>query len=166
MVQRTSSCLCGMVRCVATGSPIVSAVCYCASCQSGARAIEALAGAPRIREADGGTALLTFRDDRFAIIAGEDQLVAHRLSPGAPTRRMVARCCNSAMFLKYEPGFWVSTYRTRFAPEDWPPVEMRNQIRHRDSPLPLPDEAPAFQGFPLRLFWALAKARVAMLLGR
>jgi len=161
-ISRQLSCQCGQVRCEVIGAPIVAAICYCTGCQEGARRIEALVGAPQFREADGGTSLLTFRDDRFACITGHDLLVGYKIAADSPTRRMVASCCNAALFLKYEPGFWVSTYRARYNGADLPPVEMRNQIAHRQPGAPLPADVPAFQGFPLRLFARLLQARFAM----
>jgi len=163
--NRVSSCACGKVRCEAIGPPIVGAVCYCADCQEGARRIEALPGAPPVLDADGGASYLTYRDDRFRCVSGEELLVAYRLKEGAPTRRMAASCCNSGMFLKFEPGFWVSAYRLRFS-GDLPPVEMRNQTRDRKAETPIPTDAPAFSRYPVRLFARLMRARVAMWVGR
>ncbi|WP_246731443.1 hypothetical protein [Methylocapsa sp. S129] len=147
------------------GAPIVSVVCYCDDCQEGARQIEALPNATSFRDADGGTPLLTYRDDRFSCSAGEDLLVSYKIREGAPTRRVVASCCNSAMFLKYRPGFWVSAYRARFE-GDLPPLEMRTQIQHRRADADLPRDVSCYRGFPMRLFAKLIAARVSMLLGR
>jgi hypothetical protein len=162
---RYSSCACGRVRCQAVGKPIVGVVCYCDDCQESARRIEALPNAAPFRDSDGGTPLLVYRDDRFACSSGEELLVAHKLDEGAPTRRMVASCCNSAMFLKFVPGFWVSTFRARFEGDDLPPIEMRNQIEHRRADTELPRDAPGYRGFPMRLFAKIIYARVAMALG-
>lgn len=161
----TSRCECGRVRCTATGTPIVSAVCYCTDCQTGGHVIEALPAAPRVLDPDGGTAYLTWRDDRFAVVAGEELLVPYTLKHDAPTRRMVASCCNSGMFVKFGPGHWTSTYRLRFAGE-LPPVEMRTKVARRQSDLPMPDDAPVYRGFGAKLFWRLIASRVAMLVGR
>ena len=166
MANLYSSCACGRVRCQASGKPIVSAVCYCDDCQEGARRIEALPGATRVRDADGGVASLVYRDDRFQCLSGEELLVGYRLKDNSPTRRMVASCCNTGMFLKFEPGFWISAFRARFEGEDLPPIEMRNQIEHRQADSPLPRDAPAAKGFPLRLFARLGAARLAMMIGR
>ena len=162
---RIASCACGAVRCEAVGAPIVTAVCYCDDCQRGGRIIEALPGAAKVLDEDGGSSYLTYRDDRFRCVAGEDKLVAYRLSERSPTRRMVASCCNSGMFLKFEPGFWVSTYRLRYS-GDLPPVEMRNQTRYRVSDRAIAADAPNFARFPVKLFVKLVAARIAMLLGR
>jgi len=161
----SSSCACGRVRCEASGKPIVSIVCYCQDCQEGARRIEALPGAPRFSDADGGTPLLVYRDDRFRCSSGEELLVSHKLKESSPTRRMAASCCNSAMFLKFEPGFWISAYRARFEGDDLPPIEMRNQIQHRRPGTDLPRDAPCYRGFPPRLFAKIISTRAAMLFG-
>jgi hypothetical protein len=46
-------------------------------------------------------------------VLGGDQLVAHRLTPKAPSRRMIAACCGTPMFGDFIKGFWVSIYRGR-----------------------------------------------------
>jgi hypothetical protein len=161
---RKSSCQCGKVRCEATGAPILSGVCYCDDCQAGSATVEAMDDAPTVRTDDGGTHYLTYRDDRFACVAGEALLQPIRKSPDAPTRRMVASCCNSAMFLKYERGHWTSAYAVRFD-GDIPPVEMRTQVQFRSSTKPLPDDVPSYRTFGVRLFWRLITSRIAMLFG-
>jgi hypothetical protein len=139
--------------------------CYCDDCQEGARRIETLPNAARFRDADGGTPLLIYRDDRFECSSGEELLMGLKIKENAPTRRIVASCCNSAMFLKYEPGFWVSAYRVRFEGDDLPPLEMRIYIEHRRAETSIPKDAPCYQGSPLRLFAKGSSARIAMLLG-
>lgn len=163
-IVRLSSCACGKVQCEGSGAPFLSAVCYCADCQEGGRRIEALPGAPPVLDADGGASYLIYRDDRFRCVSGEARLVPQRLSDRSPTRRMVASCCNSGMFLKFEPGFWVSSYRLRHA-GDLPPVEMRNQTRDRRADTAIPTDAPHFSRYPLRLFVRLLRARIEMLFG-
>lgn len=121
-----SACRCGRVQCEAVGSPIIGAICYCVDCQEGGSRIEALPGATPVRDADGGTPYLTYRDDRFACVAGADLLTGYRIRAGAPTERFVASCCNSGMFLKYGPGHWISAYRLRFA-DDVPQLELRKK---------------------------------------
>jgi hypothetical protein len=163
-IIRLASCACGTVRCEGVGAPIVSVVCYCSDCQEGGRKIEALPGAPRVLEADGGASYLTYRDDRFRCVSGAEMLVAYKISDRAPTRRMVASCCNSGMFLKFEPGFWISSYRLRYS-GDLPPIEMRNQTRDRRAETAISSDAPSFSRFPMRLFAKLIRARIEMLFG-
>lgn len=143
-------CACGAVECVGAGAPIGTAVCYCDDCQAAAREIEALPDAAPVADPDGGTALVVFDSKRFVVERGADQLVAHRLKPGSRTRRMVAKCCNSAMFLGFDNGpFWVSAVRKRFVGPS-PQIEFRHMTRYRASALPWPDAAPQSRGFAPR----------------
>lgn len=153
------------MRCEGVGTPILSAVCYCRSCQQGGHQIEALPGAPRVLDDDGGTPYLTYRDDRFHCVEGLALLKAYRINDDSPTQRMVATCCNSGMLLKFGPGHWTSAYRVRFF-GDLPPIEMRNQIAHRTADTDIPRDAPHHKGFPPRLFYRLLAARIAMAFGR
>ncbi|MFY0614401.1 MAG: hypothetical protein JXQ99_22925 [Hyphomicrobiaceae bacterium] len=162
---RNASCVCGQVRCEAVGAPILSAVCYCDDCQSGGRLLEELPDAARVLDVDGGTAVLVYRTDRFRCVAGETLLRAFTLKERAYTERFVATCCNTAMYLKFRPGHWVSVYRTRFE-GDLPPIEMRSQIQFRKSETPFPDDAPRYRRFPLKLFGRLLWARWQMLVER
>lgn len=111
----TASCACGKVELTATGRPIVSAVCYCADCREGARQIEALPGAGAVSDPDGGTAYILYRKDRIACSKGAALLKSCKLRPESATNRVVATCCQSAMFMNFDKGpFWVSAYRARF----------------------------------------------------
>ncbi|WP_197922320.1 GFA family protein [Thiosulfatihalobacter marinus] len=163
---RTLRCRCGSVLCEAEGAPILTAVCYCADCQAGGRRLEALTGAGDVLESDGGASYLTYRDDRFRVIRGAEVLQGHKLRDTAPTQRFVATCCNSAIYLKFRPGHWVSLFRNRFDDADLPAIEMRTNIRHRAADTPLPGDAPAYRRFPPRLFLRLIRARLEMALGR
>ncbi len=121
--------------------------------------------AARVLDADGGTHYLVYRDDRFSCIAGLDLLIAHKLRPRALTRRFVASCCNTGMYLKFGPGHWVSAYAARLDGEP-PAVEMRNQTQFRTARTEIPPDAPSYKRFPLRLFGKLISARIDMALGR
>jgi hypothetical protein len=164
-IARLASCACGRVSCEGVGRPILSAVCYCRDCQEGGRRIESLPNAPPVLDPDGGTPYLTYRDDRFRCVSGADLLTGYRIRDGSPTQRLVASCCNSAMFLKFAPGHWVSAYRRRFA-GDAPPIELRNQTKHRVAQSPIPDDAPSYRGYPPKLILGLLISRIAMLIGR
>lgn len=144
-------CRCGDVECAASGAPICVAVCYCDDCQAAAHAIEGLPGAAPVADADGGTMLALFDSKRFAVERGADRLVAHRLKPDSTTRRMVAGCCNSAMYLDFDSGaYWVSVFGNRLVGAP-PRIEYRLMTKYRASALPWPDEAARSKGFPPRL---------------
>lgn len=143
------------------GKPILTGVCYCDDCQSGGHQIENLSGAPAVMDADGGTPYLTYRDDRFSCTVGAEHLKGYQLKGDAPTKRFVATCCNSGMYLKFRPGHWVSAYRYRFN-GDLPAIDMRTQTKFRQAQTAIPQDAPSYRRYPLKLFGKLIGARVAM----
>lgn len=132
---RISKCKCGKVEYEATHEAILAGVCYCDHCQAGSQLIESLPNAPKVLDEDGGSSYLTYRDDRFNYIKGESLIKGYKLREKSKTTRYVATCCNSAIYLKFKPGFWVSTYRNRYSGE-LPDVEMRTQTQFRASQLP------------------------------
>lgn len=155
-------CQCGQVECRGSGKPFLAAVCYCDDCQEAAKQIAASGKGPAVADPDGGTALCLIRDDRFAIVKGGEHLRPHRLNPGTPTSRMVASCCNSAMFLDFSDGrFWRSAMVNRIDGAK-PPIEMRLMTRYRSSPMPWPDDAPRHAGFPLSPLLRIARQWLAM----
>src|ERR1700740_2842170 len=110
-----ATCSCGGVELKAVGRPIVSSICYCDDCQRGARQIEALPNAPAVRDPDGGTAYILYRKDRFECSKAATQLGPYKRREASRTNRIVATCCNSAMFMNFDSGLhWVSAYRARF----------------------------------------------------
>lgn len=159
----SASCVCGQVTIGATGTPMASTVCYCADCQEGGHRIEALPNAAAVLEPDGGTAYLLFRKDRIACSKGGTLLKSHKLKEASATKRVVATCCNSAMFVNFDKGpFWVSAYRTRFH-GTLPPVEMRVCTKSRPGDAELPRDVPNYPGYPIRLIARLLKSGAAML---
>lgn len=159
-------CQCGAVECLAQGAPIGTAVCYCDDCQAAAAQIEALPGAAPVMDPDGGTALCLFRANRFTVRRGAEQLAAHKLRPDSITNRMVATCCNSAMFLSFDKGpHWVSTLRNRFAAGQ-PPIQFRHMTKYRTSTLPYPDAVTTHRKFPPRFLGMVLRDWVALKLGR
>ena len=95
--SKTISCQCGQVVLSTSGEPILRAQCYCHSCQEGGRRLEALPGAPQVREPDGGTDYVLYRKDRIECVQGGDKLVELKLKTTSPTRRLTTSCCNTAL---------------------------------------------------------------------
>jgi len=135
--KRIASCSCGRLAFTLAGKPIVRTVCYCKSCRTAGHAFEA-AGAPHMVGADGGTDLVLYRKDRVALVHGAGLLREHRLKPESRTRRMLATCCNTPVFLEFTRGHWISFYTDRFS--DVPPLEMRVMIGDRPDGAPLPGD--------------------------
>lgn len=165
MAAAVIRCLCGRVECLGKGAPVMTAVCYCDDCQAAARAIEA-GGGPPVSDADRGTALSLFRNDRFSHAKGQDLLVAHQLREDSSTSRMVASCCNSAIYLAFSDArFWVSVMTNRIVGET-PQIESRLSVEFRDPALPWPDRVPRYRGYPKRYLFRLLGEWIRMKLGR
>jgi len=160
-MDRVATCQCGKVKVEAIGRPILAASCYCASCQEAGHRLERLASAPPVLDADGGTSVILYRKDRVQCVAGRQHLGEHRLKPDSPTRRVVATCCNSAMFLDFTKGHWLSMYRNRF-PTGAPPIEMRVMTRERRVGVALCDDVPIHRGHAGKFMLKLIAAWIAM----
>jgi hypothetical protein len=159
-------CTCGRVALELRGAPITSLACYCNDCQAGARQIEALPGAPLVQAPDGGTAYAVYRKDRVQTIEGADLLKSLKLKPGSPTNRVIASCCNTAMFLNFDDGkHWVDIYRER-AGASAPPLEMRICTKFAPEGASVPCDVPAYAGYPLPFIAKLIGAKLAMLFVR
>ena len=155
-------CNCKRVLVVAFGPPITVAACYCDSCQEAARQIGALPNASRVAGSDGGTEYVLYRKDRVLCTQGKEMLKAYKLDPASPTSRVVANCCNTAMFLAFDDNkHWVDLYRFRCS-GDAPPLRMRVCTRFAPDAERLPSDIPLFPRYPLRFIAALAWAKIGM----
>jgi hypothetical protein len=161
-----SRCLCGSVELEAFGAPIISVVCYCDDCQDGARQIQALPNGGPVLESDGGTAYVLYRKDRFVCTKGAELLKSYKLKENSVTNRMVATCCNSAMFLKFDGGpHWVSMYRARFQ-GDAPALQMRINTKFKPESGDVPCDVPSYATYPFKFLAKLVAAKIAMMLRR
>lgn len=159
-------CACGSVEVEAAGAPIVSVACYCDDCREGSRGIEALPGAPRVLDPDGGTAYVLYRKDRVTYAKGAGLLASRKLKDKSDTNRIVATCCHSAMVMRFDDSkHWVPVYRERVQ-GDVPPVEMRICTKFAPDAARVPRDVPTYPGFSVRFIGKLLRARIAMLLGR
>jgi hypothetical protein len=97
---------------------------------------------------NGGTEFMLFRRDRIACTRGADRLQAMRLTDASKTRRMIAGCCATPMYLAFDDKRpWVSAFRASFG-TDAPPVEMRICTRFRRSEEKVEDGLPSNSGYP------------------
>jgi hypothetical protein len=154
-------CQCGKVKFEAIGPPILAGSCYCTSCQEAGRRFEQLASAPPVLDPDSGTGVILYRKDRVRCVTGQEYLEERRLNPESPTRRIVATCCNSAMFLDFTKGHWLSLYRNRF-PKGAPPLEMRVMTKERRAGVALADDVPNYSGYSGKFMVKLIAAWIAM----
>jgi hypothetical protein len=154
-------CRCGKVKLEAVGRPILAACCYCASCQQAGSRFEQLPSAPPVLNPDGGTDYVLYRKDRVQCVTGQDHLGEHRLKPDSPTRRIIATCCNSAMFLDFTRGHWLTMYRNRF-PAGALPVEMRVMTQDRRDGVTLADDVPNYERHSGKSMLKLVTAWIVM----
>ena len=163
--MNTATCACGRVAMEAQGAPIVSAICYCDDCQEGGRRIEALPGAARVLNEDGGSDYVVYRKDRVRVSRGTELLKATKVKEGSPTNRVIATCCNSAMMLNFDDSkHWLDFYRARLRTPA-PPAQMLVCTRFAPAPDSLPRDVPAYPGHPFNFIAKLLRARIAMALG-
>ncbi len=161
--QRSSlaACRCGETTIALAGEPIQCVTCYCKSCRIAARGFERDLGAPQTVTADGGVDYCLYRKDRVRIAQGAHHLREYRLKPDSPTRRVVASCCGSPMFLDFAPGHWLTVFRDRL-PEQAPGPQMRIMIKDRPEGAPISSAIPAYETQPPRLMIRLLAAWAAM----
>jgi hypothetical protein len=143
------------------GSPILTAACHCTDCREAAAQLEQLASAPPLRDPDGGTSMVLYRKDRVQCLTGSEYLKEHRLKSDSPTRRVFAACCNSAMFLDFAKGHWLSLYRNRF-PAGAPPLQMRIMTKERQPGVEFSDRLPSYAGHSGKFMRKLIGAWIAM----
>ena len=92
---------------------------------------------------------------------GEALLREYRLKPESTTRRVLATCCNSAMFLEFDKGHWLSLYRNRFA-SGAPPIEVRTMTKDKRPDVEFVDDVPSPATHSAGFMWKLLAAWVAM----
>ena len=161
----TAECSCGKVKIEVLGPPIMHTACYCNDCQVGGHQIEALPGAALVLDSDGGTSFLLRRRDRVGNGSVEQFLRPYKIKESSPTSRLVATCCNSAMYLDFENGHWLTLYRKRFK-GDVPPLEMRVCTKSKRNDVDLPSNVPNHASHSLSFFVKLIAAWIPMLLRR
>jgi hypothetical protein len=155
-------CRCGAVCLSLAGRPILTADCTCDSCRAAGAIFAKLPGGQPVLDDHGASRLVLFRKDRFACIAGEEQLREFRLRPDSPTRRIVATCCNSAMFLDFTKGHWVDLYGQLWLPAAMPQPELRTMTKDLPKGTMLPDNVPNAKRQSFTFFSKLIAAWIAM----
>lgn len=163
MAQTTElHCRCGQVRLDVERPPIVSTECHCSSCRAAGVRLQALASAPPFMEPNGGTRFILYRKDRVRFARGHERLREFRLAPGAKTRRVVASCCNTPVFLEFQNGHWLSLYGCLWREQAPPPLELRTMTSDSHDGSSLADDVPNAKRQSLSFFAKLMGAWIAM----
>lgn len=156
------ACACGRVRLDVSREPIVSSECYCDSCRAAGAKLEALPGAPRILDPNGGTRFVLYRKDRVRFVEGTDLLSELRLTLKSPTRRVVATCCTTPVFLEFANGHWLSLYGGLWPEGTLPPLAHRTMTRDLSDASVLDDQVPNGKTQSISFIAKLLGAWVAM----
>jgi hypothetical protein len=163
MTQTTQlSCACGQALLKVEGAPIISAECCCNSCRSAGAILQTLTSAPPILEPSGATRLVLYRKDRVRFVRGAALLKEYRLTPNSKTRRVVAACCNTPVFLEFQKGHWLSLYGCLWPDGSLPPLEMRTMTMDLPTGTTLPDDVPNARRQTFSFFVKLLSAWIAM----
>lgn len=155
-------CTCGKVQLEVSSAPMMSVECCCNSCRQAGARLEKLPGAKPVVHANGATPFVFHRKDRVRIVRGADHLKEFRLTPQAGTRRVVASCCNTPVFLEFKGGHWLSLYAGLWPKGTLPPLELRTMTGDLPDASVLPNDVPNLKQQSLVFFWRLFRAWAAM----
>jgi hypothetical protein len=156
------ACACGQVRLEVQGAPIVNAECCCNSCRAAGNRLQTLRPALPMLEPNGRTRFVLYRKDRLRFAQGSAHLKEFRLTPGSKTRRVVATCCNSPVFLEFQGGHWLSLYGGLWPAGTLPALEMRTMTMDLPAGTTVPDDVPNASRQSLSFFARLLSAWIAM----
>ena len=162
--KKIISCQCGKAVLEVRGKHIISVACYCDDCQEAAQKLATLSAANTsgILEDDDGTQFVLYRKDRVTCIKGAETLKEYRLTSNSTTRRVIATCCNTPMFLEFEKGHWLSIYNKRFTLSNQPAVEQRTMTKYKRADVQFTDTIPSPPSHTYSFIWKLMMAWAAM----
>jgi hypothetical protein len=156
------SCKCGQIHIEVTSTPIVNAECCCNSCREAGARLRSLPSAPTFLEANGNTRFVLYRKDRVKFVKGAEHLKEMRLKPTSTTRRVVAVCCNTPVFLEFHNGHWLSLYGYLWPSEKLPPLDMRTMTKDLPEGTVLPNDVPNAGQQTVGFMFKLLGAWIAM----
>jgi len=124
--------------------------------------MQALPSAPPVLEPNGGTRFVLYRKDRIRFLEGTEHLKAFRLKPESPTRRVLAVCCNTPIFLEFQKGHWLSLYGALWPEGTLPALALRTMTSDLPPGTTLPDDVPNSRTQSVSFFVKLLGAWIAM----
>lgn len=158
----TIGCACGNTRLTVVGPPIIVTECFCESCTKAALLMARLPGATGMQTPHGATPSALYRKDRIQFVSGAGELAEFRLTADAGTRRVVARCCNTPVFMEMKGAHWLDLYLHLWPETQRPKAELRTMTADLPSPWVLPSDIPNLQRHSISFYAKLLKAWVAM----
>ena len=155
-------CACGQTHLELRGDPILVSECLCDSCRSAAGRLAMLPGAKNILTSYGATPCAEYRKDRVRILSGADLLREFRLSANAGSRRIVATCCNTPIFLEMKGAHWLSVYLHLWPNDARPKAELRTMAGDLPNASNLPDDIPNLKTHTVSFYAKLLGAWIGM----
>lgn len=155
-------CACGKTRLEVGGAPMLVTECLCDSCTAAAERLAKLPGASNLLTSYRATPCAEYRKDRVRIVSGAQYLGEFRLSPQAGSRRVVATCCNTPLFLEMKGAHWLSVYLHLWPQRTRPKVDVRTMASDRPDAASLPDDIPNLKTQSLSFYAKLLGAWIAM----
>lgn len=161
-MNQSLACRCGSARLLLSGPPIQVSECLCTSCRTAGTRLAGLPGAHDIRTALGATPTADYRKDRVEVVAGAEHLAEFRLTPAPGTRRIVATCCNTPLFVEMQGAHWLSLYLHLWPDAARPQPQFRTMARDWPEQSALPAGLPNLQTHSFRFYARLLGAWIAM----
>lgn len=156
------ACACGKVNLLAKGPAIASVECCCNSCREAGARLASRPGGRTPVDDKGATRYVMQRKDCVQLLDGAGELREFRLNPQSKTRRVVASCCNTPIFVELSGGHWLSLYGNLWPDGTLPPLELRTMCGDLPAGTRLPDDVPNAKTHTLSFYWKLLWAWAAM----
>lgn len=96
------------------------------------------------------------------ILSGAEHLSEFRLSDKAGSRRIVATCCNTPVFLEMKGAHWISLYLHLWPERARPKAQMRTMVGDLPDAFGLPDDIPNLKTHTISFYAKLLGAWIAM----
>ena len=161
-MSRIIGCACGQTRLEVRGEPILVSECLCDSCRAAAARLAKLPGAKPILTAYQATPCAEYRKDRVHMLSGTEHLREFRLSADAGSRRVVATCCNTPVFLEMKGAHWLNLYTHLWPETARPKPELRTMTRDLPDVSALPADIPNLKTHTVSFYMKLLGAWIAM----
>jgi len=159
---RTIGCACGKTRLEVQGQPMMVTECMCNSCRTAADRLATLPGARKILTNYRATPCAEYRKDRVRIVSGADHLHEFRLAADSGSRRVVATCCNTPMFLEMKGAHWLSIYLHLWPEATRPTPQLRTMTGDLSDRSSLPADIPNLKTHKVSFYAKLLAAWIAM----
>ena len=156
------ACTCGHTRLEVRGAPILVCECLCDSCRAAADRLAQLPGARSPLTSYHATPCAEYRKDRVHFLSGAETMREFRLSPTSGSRRVVATCCNTPLFLEMKGAHWLSLYLHLWPEKTRPKPSLRTMTSDLKDRSRLPADIPNLKTHTIAFYGKLLAAWIAM----